>query len=77
MHVTDREAAAMYARTCRAWYGQGLVDTTRLSMLVLMGAGSGACRDPRGERQQIRYRQACPEGPSFFRSPSAWSLPSV
>jgi hypothetical protein len=22
MHVTEREAASMYARACRAWYGQ-------------------------------------------------------
>jgi type VI secretion system secreted protein Hcp len=33
---------------------------------LALEADSGACRGPRGERQQICYRQAFPKGPSFF-----------
>jgi type VI secretion system secreted protein Hcp len=52
---------------------KGLVDTTRPVILILVRAGSGACRGPRGERQQSCYRQACPKGTGFFRSPSTLS----
>jgi type VI protein secretion system component Hcp len=43
-----------------------LVDMTRPVMLIFVRAGSGACRGPRGERQQNCYRQACPKAPVFF-----------
>jgi hypothetical protein len=44
MHVSSDDAAVMYARACRAWYGRGAlrVVTSKMRELEMRGDAGGA-----------------------------------
>ena len=76
--VRAREAVRRPPQSCCRPEEAAVIDITLPRMVELaLEADSGACRGPRGERQQICYWQAFPKEPSFSGHHPLNDFPSV